>query len=116
MYVRVAVDTWANREAMSKKESVLDLAKFIDKGVRVKLAGGREVTGVLKGYDQLLNVVLDETVEYLRDPDDPLRITDETRTLGLVVCRGTAVMLVAPVAGTEEIANPFLAAEDGEEA
>jgi hypothetical protein len=27
---------------MSKKESVLDLAKFIDKGVRVKLAGGRE--------------------------------------------------------------------------
>jgi hypothetical protein len=27
---------------MSKKESALDLAKFIDKGVRVKLAGGRE--------------------------------------------------------------------------
>ena len=24
------------------------------------------VSGVLKGYDQLLNVVLDETVEYLR--------------------------------------------------
>jgi small nuclear ribonucleoprotein (snRNP)-like protein len=62
------------------------------------------VTGVLKGYDQLLNVVLDETTEYLRgmqhvslmpglrlsrvlvaDPEDPLRITDEKRTLGLVV-------------------------------
>jgi hypothetical protein len=27
---------------MNKKESALDLAKFIDKGVRVKLAGGRE--------------------------------------------------------------------------
>lgn len=25
-----------------KKESAVDLAKFIDKGVRVKLAGGRE--------------------------------------------------------------------------
>lgn len=25
-----------------KKESALDLARFIDKGVRVKLAGGRE--------------------------------------------------------------------------
>lgn len=24
------------------------------------------VTGVLKGYDQLLNLVLDETLEYLR--------------------------------------------------
>jgi hypothetical protein len=27
---------------MSRKESALDLAKFVDKGVRVKLAGGRE--------------------------------------------------------------------------
>eukprot|EP00877_Chromochloris_zofingiensis_P014817 jgi/Chrzof1/958/Cz01g34340.t1 len=97
---------------MSKKESALDLAKFIDKGVRVKLAGGREVAGVLKGYDQLLNVVLDETVEYTRDPDDPMRVTDETRNLGLVVCRGTAVTVVAPTAGTEEIANPFLPAEE----
>jgi hypothetical protein len=29
----------------------------------------------------------------------------------LQVCRGTAVMLVAPTDGTEEIANPFLAAD-----
>ncbi|KAJ9505020.1 hypothetical protein QJQ45_025604, partial [Haematococcus lacustris] len=54
----------------SKKESALDLSKFIDKGVRVKLAGGREgqcaSSGVLKGYDQLLNLVLDEALEYLR--------------------------------------------------
>ena len=96
------------------KESALDLAKFVDKSIRVKLAGGREgatpgrgqgedqcaapnggwadcataaaaaaasscrhsaprssfaapaVVGVLKGYDQLMNLVLDETVEYLR--------------------------------------------------
>ena len=27
---------------------------------------GRAVEGVLKGYDQLLNLVLDETVEYAR--------------------------------------------------
>lgn len=129
---------------MSRKENALDLAKFIDKGVRVKLSGGREgvrqestnrdasllhmmaapkslqpcaVEGTLKGYDQLLNLVLDETTEFLRgaappllgcgcllllllfvqwsvvtpagwlhsDKDDPLRITDETRSLGLVV-------------------------------
>mmetsp|Transcript_37475 Transcript_37475/g.83404 ORF Transcript_37475/g.83404 Transcript_37475/m.83404 type:complete len:100 (-) Transcript_37475:630-929(-) len=99
---------------MSKKESAVDLAKFIDKGVRVKLSGGREVTGVLKGFDQLLNLVLDETQEFLRDPEDPLRTTDATRTLGLTVCRGTAVMLVAPTAGTEQIANPFISPEDAE--
>lgn len=39
-------------------------------------------------------------------------MTDETRTLGLVVCRGTSVTLVAPTAGTEEIANPFIQPEE----
>jgi len=71
------------------------------------------VTGVLKGFDQLLNLVLDECLEYLRDPDDPLKITDETRSLGLIVCRGTSVMVVSGLDGMEEIPNPFLAAEDG---
>lgn len=66
------------------------------------------VVGILKGYDQLLNMVLDETVEYLRDSDDPLTITDDTRTLGLTVCRGTSVMVVHPSTGSEEIANPFV--------
>ena len=108
---------------------------------------------MLKGYDQLLNLVLDEATEYLRgesvfvcfsprppspgrarlqrphvflhththahtphnnhpptDKDDPLRITDATRVLGLCVCRGTAVMAVAPAAGAEELPdNPFAA-------
>ncbi|WJX81964.1 Sm-like protein lsm7 [Trifolium repens] len=67
-----------------RKETVLDLAKFVDKGVQVKLTGGRQVTGTLKGYDQLLNLVLDEAVEFLRDPDDPLKTTDQTRSLGLI--------------------------------
>jgi hypothetical protein len=34
----------------------------------------------------------------------------------LQVCRGTAVMLVAPVLGTEECANPFLPPDEGAEA
>ncbi|XP_027113692.1 sm-like protein LSM7 [Coffea arabica] len=94
-----------------RKETVLDLAKFVDKGVQVKLTGGRQVTGTLKGYDQLLNLVLDEAIEFLRDPDDPLKTTDHTRRLGLIICRGTAVMLVSPTDGTDEIANPFVQAD-----
>merc|ERR1712166_808077 len=97
--------------AMSKKDSI-DLTKYIDNGVRVKFQGGREVNGTLKGYDQLVNLVLDDAVEYLRDPDDAYRLTDETRSLGLVVCRGTAVILISPLDGTEEIANPFIQPED----
>ena len=53
------------------------------------------MVGVLKGYDQLLNVVLDETVEYLRDPADPSRVTDSSRGLGLVVCRGPNITCVS---------------------
>ncbi|CAN0456904.1 unnamed protein product, partial [Hapterophycus canaliculatus] len=44
---------------------VLDLQKYLDQGVRVKLQGGREVHGVLKGFDPLVNVVLDECIEFI---------------------------------------------------
>ena len=71
-----------------------------------------QVVGVLKGYDALLNLVLDETKEFLKDPDDPYRLLDDTRTLGLTVLRGTSVMLVCPTDGFEEIANPFLDEEE----
>jgi U6 snRNA-associated Sm-like protein LSm7 len=46
------------------------------------------------------------------DPDDIERVTDKTRKLGLIVVRGTQVSLVSPQEGVEEIANPFLAAEE----
>ena len=97
---------------MPPKETVLDLARFIDKVVRVKRSGGREVTGTLKGFDQLLNLVLDGAVEHLRDFEDALKITEETRELGLLVCRGTSVMVVSALDSMEEIANPFLAQEE----
>jgi U6 snRNA-associated Sm-like protein LSm7 len=35
-----------------------------------------------------------------------------TRPLGLVVARGTLLVLVSPVDGSEEIANPFVQAEE----
>ena len=33
-----------------KKEPILDLAKYLDKKIRVKFSGGREASGILKGY------------------------------------------------------------------
>ncbi|VDP03394.1 unnamed protein product [Soboliphyme baturini] len=94
-----------------KKESVIDLSKYIDKKIRVKFQGGREASGILKGFDALLNLVLDNTVEYLRDPDDPYKLTNDTRNLGLIVARGTTVMVVSPTDGLEQIANPFVQGE-----
>ncbi|CAG8502781.1 2540_t:CDS:2 [Acaulospora colombiana] len=133
--------TFGGPDAKPKKESILDLSKYMDKKIRVKFNGGREgecvifkfpiikvdlmefsshfstlalqneVTGSLKGYDPLLNLVLDDTEEQLRDPEDN-HLLNEVRSLGLIVCRGPAVILISPIDGTEEIPNPFVQAED----
>lgn len=84
-----------------KKESIIDLSRYVDKQVRVKFQGGREATGKLKGYDQLLNLVLEDTTEFSGET---------SRTLGLVVCRGPAVTVVCPQDGHEVIPNPFITA------
>nr|CAH8829140.1 unnamed protein product [Trichobilharzia regenti] len=94
-----------------KKESIIDLNRYIDKRIRVKFSGGREAVGILKGCDNLQNMVIDCTTEYLRDPDDPHRLTEDTRELGLVVCRGPSVELVCPADGMEAIPNPFVQQE-----
>jgi U6 snRNA-associated Sm-like protein LSm7 len=76
--------------------------------------------GVLKGFDQLVNIVLDETVEILQaatsgaaaaagSPSAPA-----TRNLGLIVCRGPNITVVCPDDGMREIDNPFVAGGDEE--
>lgn len=80
------------------------------------------MTGVLKGFDQLLNLVLDDVEEHLQTGMCTLMLkstvangateTEETtRSLGLVVLRGPTITLLSPVDGSEEIANPFVAQE-----
>lgn len=96
----------------AKGKTVLDLDRYLGQRVTVKFSGGREVTGLLKGYDTLVNLVLDETKEFLRDPTDPYKPSVRTRGLGLTVCKGSSVMLICPVDGTEEIPNPFLKSEE----
>ena len=91
------------------------ITQLIDSTVRVKCLGGRELRGLLRGYDELVNLVLDDCEEFIRCVNDPERVTSQTRNLGLVVIRGTQVSLVSPEEGTEEIANPFLAGPDDEE-
>ncbi|TVY52970.1 U6 snRNA-associated Sm-like protein LSm7, partial [Lachnellula cervina] len=68
------------------------------------------VTGTLKGYDALMNLVLDDVSEVLRDDEG----NTSSRALGLVVARGTLLVLVSPCDGSEEIANPFVQAEGDE--
>ena len=52
----------------------------------VKLNGNRKVIGTLRGFDQFLNIVLDESVD---------GTTKES--MGMVVIRGNSIMLLEPM-------------------
>lgn len=66
--------------------------------------------GILKGYDQLMNLVMDDVEEYIRDPESG-DLTEKTRPLGLAVLRGTALTVLNPADGFGQIANPFVPQE-----
>ena len=97
--------------AKPPKPSVIDLDRLVGKRVRVKCIGGREFTGVLKGHDPVPNLVLDECVEHLRDPEDLYVLTGEQREIGLLLLRGTSLVAVGPEDGLESISNPFVTEE-----
>jgi small nuclear ribonucleoprotein (snRNP)-like protein len=40
--------------------------QLVDQIVRVKCLGGRELRGALRGYDELVNLVLDDCEEFIR--------------------------------------------------
>ena len=99
------------RGGFAREPPVIDLEKFLEKRLRVRFVGGREVVGTLKGFDGLVNVVLDDTTEELQAPAGGGAAP--TRYLGLIVCRGPNVLVVGPDEGLREIANPFV---EGDEA
>lgn len=60
-----------------------DLKKYMDKRLQLSLNGNRKVEGVLRGYDQFMNLVLDNTTEILPN--------SETKQIGMVVIRGNSI-------------------------
>eukprot|EP01003_Olkasia_polycarbonata_P007817 NODE_932_length_651_cov_50.817276_g861_i0.p2 GENE.NODE_932_length_651_cov_50.817276_g861_i0~~NODE_932_length_651_cov_50.817276_g861_i0.p2 ORF type:complete len:79 (-),score=11.67 NODE_932_length_651_cov_50.817276_g861_i0:348-584(-) len=68
----------------ASKNALPDLKRYMDKKLDLKLNGNRCVSGVLRGFDQFMNIVLDETVEM--SPDG------EQNELGMVVIRGNSVL------------------------
>ncbi|PLJ77775.1 MAG: RNA-binding protein [Thermofilum sp. NZ13] len=74
-------------QAWSMEGAVDLLAESVGKSVLVKLKGGREIRGILKGYDHHLNLVL-ENAEEIR--------SNRTRQYGIIVVRGDNVVLISP--------------------
>lgn len=48
------------------RESLIKLQGWVDKEIRVRFSGGRTITGVLRGYDASNNMIVDDTIEYVR--------------------------------------------------
>ena len=63
-----------------------DLKKYMDKRLSIKLNGNRIVIGVLRGFDQFMNLVLDESVEQVS--------ASEQNNIGMVVIRGNSVVTI----------------------
>ena len=58
----------------------------MEKKLAIKLNGNRNVTGVLRGFDQFMNIVLDNTVEEVSSED--------RNDIGLVVIRGNSIVMM----------------------
>lgn len=62
-----------------------ELKKFMDKRLSLKLNANRRVTGVLRGFDPFMNLVIDEAVE---------ESGTEKNDIGMVVIRGNSIILL----------------------
>ena len=70
--------------------SVKVLDESINKNVLIKLKGGKTITGLLQGFDQHMNLLLDQTEEI---PSE-----GESKSLGSIVVRGDNVVMISPPA------------------
>jgi small nuclear ribonucleoprotein G len=62
-----------------------DLRKYMDKRLDIRMNANRRVVGVLRGYDQFMNLVLEDCEEVAKD--------DSRTHLGTIMMRGNSVVL-----------------------
>lgn len=72
------------QKPQKKGPALPDLKRYMEKRVLVRLTGGRRVTGVLTGFDQFMNLVLNDGAEEIADGTGA--------ALGQMVIRGDMVI------------------------
>ncbi|KAJ1446237.1 hypothetical protein M885DRAFT_547283 [Pelagophyceae sp. CCMP2097] len=60
-----------------------DLKRYMEKRLTIKLVGKRRVNGYLRGYDQFMNLVLEEAIEEIS--------LTEKNDIGTIVIRGNSI-------------------------
>jgi len=69
-----------------------ELKKFMDKRLFIQVQGGRKVSGILRGYDIFLNIVLDEATEETNPA--------QKNQIGQVIIRGNSVLSMESLEAT----------------
>ncbi len=64
------------------------LSDSVGKVVLIKMKGGKTIRGTLRGYDQHMNLLLDNSQELLDD--------NKNTDLGTIVVRGDNVVIISP--------------------
>jgi small nuclear ribonucleoprotein len=68
------------------------LSKSLDMRVLIKLKGGRELRGKLRGFDQHMNLVLENAEEVRKNEENEEMILN----VGTIIVRGDNVIIISP--------------------
>ncbi|MHA1771270.1 MAG: LSM domain-containing protein [Candidatus Thorarchaeota archaeon] len=69
------------------------LQKSVGSQILVEIKGRRKLRGRLRGYDQHLNLIIEDADEITRDPETG---TESVAQVNTVIVRGDNVVLVSP--------------------
>eukprot|EP00741_Cyanophora_paradoxa_P010902 tig00020553_g10540.t1 len=78
---------------MADKGATAHLEAWVDKTCQVTTNDGRIIVGILKGFDQLTNVILDESHERVYSNTAGV----EQVVLGLYIIRGDTIAIIGQV-------------------
>lgn len=73
---------------LSQDMAVKVLDESVGKIVLIKLKGGKVIRGNLQGFDQHMNLVLEQSEEIVEE--------GKTNSLGTIVVRGDNVVIISP--------------------
>ena len=73
---------------MSQDMAVRVLDESVGKTVLIKLKGGKVIRGNLQGFDQHMNLLLEQSEEIVEE--------GKTNTLGTIIVRGDNVVIISP--------------------
>lgn len=84
-----------SREGYSRSNRPIDyLRSSINKVILIKVKRNRLFRGVLGGFDEHLNLYLEETSQLFEYQDDEGNVREEHENLGNIVVRGDNVIFV----------------------